>query len=90
LSPHLFNLYINDVFARLDTIKDLMLGVGFADDLILAAKTQETLEEALVVCCKFFEERLLKLNRNKSEVLVIGPRFGEKIPTSVMGIKVRR
>jgi hypothetical protein len=67
-----------------------MLNVGFADDLILAANTQETLERALVVCCEFFNERLLKLNRNKSEVLVIGPRFGKKIPTSVMGIKVRR
>jgi hypothetical protein len=73
----------------IDTIKYLMLGVGFADDVIITANTQQTLEETLVIFCEFFKERLLKLNRNKSEVLVMGQRFGKKIPTSVMGIKVK-
>jgi hypothetical protein len=58
-----------------------MLDIGFVDDLILAANTQVILEKAIVVCCEFFKERLFKLNRNKSEVLVIGPRFGKRTPT---------
>jgi retron-type reverse transcriptase len=35
LSPHLFNLYLNDVFQTLKTVKGLLMDVGFADDMIL-------------------------------------------------------
>jgi hypothetical protein len=73
--PHTSLTYINDVFIRLGTVKDLILDVGFADDLILDANKQETLKEALIVCCEFFKERLLNLSRNKFEVLVISPPF---------------
>lgn len=38
LSPHLFNLYMNDIFSELND-PDLFVKVGFADDLILAAHT---------------------------------------------------
>jgi hypothetical protein len=64
--------------------------VGFADDLILAAKSKEALEQTLSICMTFFEERLLILNKTKSEILIIGPRFGRKVPSIVMGIKVKR
>jgi hypothetical protein len=64
--------------------------VGFADDLILAAKSKEALEQTLSICMTFFEERLLILNKTKSEILIIGPRFGRKMPSMVMGIKVKR
>jgi retron-type reverse transcriptase len=43
LSPHLFNLYLNDVFQRLKTVKGLLMDVGFADDMILAATSKEAL-----------------------------------------------
>jgi hypothetical protein len=43
LSPHLLNLYLNDVFQRLKTVKGLLMDVGFADDMILAATTKEAL-----------------------------------------------
>jgi hypothetical protein len=66
LSPHLFNLYINDVFERLNTVHGLFLKVGFADDLIVATHTKNQLEDTLQVCKKFFIERVLKLNVNKS------------------------
>jgi hypothetical protein len=64
--------------------------VGFADDIILAAKSKEALEQTLSICMTFFEERLLILNKTKSEILIIGPRFGRKVPSIVMGIKVKR
>jgi hypothetical protein len=62
----------------IDTIKYLMLGVGYADDVIITANTQQTLKETLVIFCEFFKERLLKLNRNKSEMFVMSQRFGKK------------
>jgi hypothetical protein len=64
--------------------------VGFADDLILAVKSKEALEQTLSVCMTFFEVKLLILNKTKSEVLIISQRFGRKMPSKVMGIKVKR
>jgi len=49
LSPLLFNLYINDIFDRLNQAS-LILVVAFADDLIMPAETREYLEEALKIC----------------------------------------
>jgi hypothetical protein len=63
--------------------------VGFADDHILATKSKETLQQTLSECMNFFEERLLILNKTKSEIL-ISLCFGRKMISTVMGIKVKR
>jgi hypothetical protein len=38
----------------------------------------------------FFEQRLLILNKTKSDILIIGSRFGRKMPSIVMRIKLKR
>lgn len=44
LSPHLFNLYLNDIFGKIDPVMiNLWLAVAFADDMIIAAKSQSAL-----------------------------------------------
>jgi hypothetical protein len=43
LSPHLFNLYLNDIFEILKFVEELIMDVGFADDMILAATSKEAL-----------------------------------------------
>ena len=64
--------------------------MGYADDLILVSDSHQALEEAVGVAHAFFVERLLTLNRKKSQVLVLGPRFGASLPREVLGIGVRR
>jgi anthranilate/para-aminobenzoate synthase component II len=64
--------------------------VGFADDHILATKSKETLQQTLSECMNFFEERLLILNKTKSDILIISLCFGRKIISTLMGIKVKR
>jgi hypothetical protein len=43
LLPHLFNLYLNDIFERLKSMEGLIMDIGFADDMILAATSKEAL-----------------------------------------------
>lgn len=37
LSPHLFNLYLNEIFERLNPVAGMLVAVAFADDMIIAA-----------------------------------------------------
>ena len=71
LSPLLFNLYINDIFNRVDKISkspiqicnnESVNALMFADDLILIAKTEEELQRKINTLSDFCKEKKLEIN----------------------------
>ena len=73
LGPLLFNLYVNDLsnFLSCETIQ-------YADDTVLLSshdevlKCKDELEKAIEKCIKFFKLHHLKINPDKTEIIVFG------------------
>lgn len=73
LSPILFNLVLDEVFQSLskegfgyDTGVERILGVAYADDVILAADSKATLQRLLDTAVPMLEKRGLSINVDKS------------------------
>ena len=85
LSPVLFDLYMNSLFARL---KHLWLGCRvlnkffgcffYVNYILLMSHSIHSMQLMLHVCDKFAEEFDIKLNSNKSVAMRIGSRYNEK------------
>ena len=72
VSPTLFNLFIDTLFARLENVPPQvsMLPVnGFADDVLLMAKGENELQLLLQVCTDWAEEYFVYWAPHKSKVL---------------------
>ena len=74
LSPLLFNLVLDDILSKLDktnigyqlTDDFRLMGLAFADDLILLASTKSTLQRLLNIADPLLKSRGLEINTNKS------------------------
>jgi hypothetical protein len=80
LSPLLFNLVLDDVFQTLDAERigyqageSRILGVAYADDVILTASSKVTLQRILDLSGPMLEERGLSINTDKSFSVSIVP-----------------
>jgi len=77
-SPTLFNLYVEGLVERLhkESLTGLRLHVRilhillYADDMVLLGSSQENLQAKINCAAKFFAERGLKLNLDKTKVIV--------------------
>lgn len=85
LSPTLFNVIMDDAIKEVkDHVKKLNVGYrnmeqiqiaecAFADDLVVFAKNEKDLQNNLDIWEKALEVRNLKINVEKTKVMVIGP-----------------
>jgi len=74
ISPTIFNMVMNGIESEIIKIK-LCTPVRFADDMIVMARTNEQLNEALELIKKFLEPRGLVLNDNKTVIANIETGF---------------
>ena len=86
LSPFLFSLYINDLEECLNvpgagvTVEHLkLLILLYADDVVIFAESPELLQMEIDVLYNYCEQWKLKLNTQKSKILVF--RKGNRLPT---------
>ena len=77
LGPLLFLVFINDLLeelrvtpgASIDTIS--VPGLGFADDLVLAAGSPRQLQDMIRTCEKWAEDNLMKFSSSKCKIVVL-------------------
>ena len=82
LSPHLFNLYAENIMWRagldvsqagIKVTRKNINNLRYADDTTLVAKSEEELNSLLMNVKKENEKAGLKLNSQKTKVMVSGP-----------------
>lgn len=86
LSPTLFNIYISDLEKVLRRGQDggVVVGdrkiwsLGYADDIVLMAETQEDLIAMISRAAKYFEKRKLEVNTDKTKVMVCSKGGGNR------------
>ena len=78
LSPLLFNIFINGIFAKLRNAEcdpvtlnqsDYFNGLAYADDIVLFATTKEGLQRALEVTEQYCQDWKLKINQKKTKCM---------------------
>ena len=81
LSPHLFTIYIDDLIARLRSLKngchiaELFLScIVYADDICLMAPCRSALQLLLNTCEVYGKEFCLTYNPSKSKIMTFGSR----------------
>jgi len=74
ISPTIFNMVMNGIETEIRKIK-LCTPVRFADDIIVLARTNEQLKEALDLIIKFLDPRGLEINKNKTVIASIETGF---------------
>ena len=90
LSPTLFNIFINDLFAKLRrgncnpvTLNgtDYLNGLAYADDIVLLSTEKEGLQQAIDIAENYCQTWKLKINRKKTKSMVFS-RGNQKINTT--------
>ena len=74
ISPTIFNMVMNGIESEILKIR-LCSPVRFADDIIVLARTNEQLNNAMELIIKFLEPRGLELNKNKTVIAKIETGF---------------
>ena len=77
LSPLLFNIFVSDLAKKLDLV-DLKIQVNnrelntlfWADDIVMFAKTENTLREMLKTLEVYSNENKLKINTDKTKIMI--------------------
>lgn len=99
LSPTLFNIVMDDILKETkEKVKKLLVGYrnmervtisecAFADDLVIFAKSEQDLQHSLDVWKKALQDRNLKINTDKTKVMVVG-KGDEKISITLDGRKI--
>jgi hypothetical protein len=88
LSPILFIIYMDSCGRSVrNRVEDEMF--GYADDLVLFAQNQERLQSFLEVWEEELEERGMRINRGKTEVMLIGGG-GDVLEVSLSGERLRQ
>ena len=79
LSPHLFNIYIDELLTRLANIgvgchigNRYFGSVAYADDIVLLCPTVRSMTIMLDTCDTFSKEYNITFNANKSKLLIFG------------------
>ena len=80
LSPLLFNLYINQIFEDIDNVptipirlqnsEDNINGLMYADDLVILAESETTLQSCVKAVSKFCDKWKLSINTKKTKCMV--------------------
>lgn len=86
LSPLMFNLVIDDLIAKLERERfgyhlpnnERLVGIAFADDLILMSSTAPTMQHMLSKTAPFLKERGLEINVEKSCSMSLKPSGRDK------------
>lgn len=86
LSPTLFNIYIADLERTMRQGQDggvvidrrKIWTLGYADDIVLMAETQEELELMIKRAKRFFDRKKLVVNADKTKVMVCGKGGGRR------------
>ena len=77
LSPDLFTLYGEVILREIEEVDGLKIGgrvlnnIRYADDTVLVADSMERLQELVNVVNAASEEKGLKINREKTECMVV-------------------
>ena len=86
ISPLLFNLFVNDIHEIFDqNCKPLNINnwrvnsLSFADDLVLISETENGLRNSLAALEKYCNAWGLKINPNKTKVLVFNEAFSKNL-----------
>jgi RNA-directed DNA polymerase len=74
ISPTIFNMVMNGIESEIRKIK-FCTPVRFADDIIVLARTDEQLNNALELIKKFLKPRGLEINDNKTVIANIETGF---------------
>jgi RNA-directed DNA polymerase len=74
ISPTIFNMVMNGIESQINDIK-FCTPIRFADDIIVLARTNEQLDNALELIKKFLEPRGLEINENKTVIANIETGF---------------
>ena len=77
LSPSLFSMYLNDIMEHIESVESMGVLLGntkitvlkYADDLVLFAKSAESLQLGLNVLHQFCKINKLAVNCDKSKVM---------------------
>ena len=77
-SPSIFNLFIEEVVSRLEksNIAGIKLQLAivhillFADDMVIVAHSQETLQMKITIVSRFLNDRGLRINFAKTKIIV--------------------
>lgn len=87
LSPHLFNIFINDLLMELNhSHNGLYYGdfklnnVTYADDITLVCSTATGLQSLIDICTAYSQRWLFNFNPNKSKCLVAGKNHFQNDP----------
>ena len=80
LSPDLFNLYTENILTEIEDIRGISVGghninnLRYADDTVLIAQSEKTLQKMLDIVVKASENRGLALNISKTESMTISKK----------------
>ena len=84
LSPLLFNIFVSDLAKKIDSV-DLKIQVNnrelntlfWADDIVMFAKTENTLREMLKILELYSNENKLEINTDKTKIMIFNKTPGD-------------
>ena len=86
LSPHLYNLYVNDLSKLLNNAcvgcywgKVIVNHLLYADDMVLFAPSAKGLQKLLNICSAYGCNNDIMYNAEKSKVMYLAPYKGDKL-----------
>ena len=92
LSPHLFNIFINDMLESVEggnngayVGADSFSAIAYADDVTLLSSTITGLQSSINICVKYASDWRFNFNANKSKCIVMGPNVFNCNPTWTLG-----
>jgi len=92
LSPFLFNIYVDDLITRLESVDadcnvcGIFFGsIMYADDLLLLSALVTGLQRLLDMCNEFAVSNDLTYNHKKSVCIKIGPHWNSPIEPMSLG-----
>jgi hypothetical protein len=82
-------MYINDILVQLRSHENTEV-FAYADDLILFSSDLPALISSIQLTMSKCEDLDLIINKNKSEIIIIGKESGPSFPRSLLGIPIKK
>ena len=97
LSPYLFNVYVDDLSLRLNTIPigctvngHTINNLCYADDMVLLSPSLSGLQQLINECATFADANDILYNESKTQCMSVLPRRLRNIPDPVINLKGHR
>ena len=87
LSPHLFNVYTDELTQHLNTLNvgcsingQLINNLSYADDMVLISPSAKGLQQLINACCNYAERHDIIYNETKTQCMMVIPRALQNVP----------